>query len=244
MTGASEERVPASLEENVASSVCELLGRRHSRTPFHGLHHLFFVRDIATIASEELGAKTNLVRTAAMVHDLNYLFAREGGEEEAKVLRRTILTKAGAPKGIRDEIERVVWEASSSRRCEAISLEAKALSDGDTAFKALPVVPLMSVLYLLETGKSIEGLSQKVVKDQMKPMDDGVYFYSKSVAGDFLKMGIANLEMWNRVDQFLKTDLAGPLVSSLDESVDALRLWWLEGPGRPAGNSDEIIRGS
>jgi uncharacterized protein len=78
-----------------------------------------------------------------------------------------------------------------------ISLEAQALSDADTLFKALPITPVMLAhRYLDENRISLRALATKIVGEQRGRYDDGFYFYSPQAAASYSRWALANLELW------------------------------------------------
>src|SRR4051812_4109051 len=137
----------------VAQAVQRLCARYAASLPFHGWHHVSFVRAKAVEFADLNGSDAAVVETAALVHDVNYLVRRNSPASTGRELRQTILDGAGVRAEVAGWIEDVVVEAEMAPRHAHISLEAQALSDADTLFKALPVTPVvLAHRYLAENG--------------------------------------------------------------------------------------------
>jgi uncharacterized protein len=173
---------------------------RNSDVPYHGWHHVTFVSAKAIEFARELGADGNVVEVAALVHDLNYLVDPKTSASGGATIRRSILVNAGISDHQVGIIEQVVIEAEMSSRGADIVPEAKALSDADTLFKALPLTPvLLAPLYMKETGRSIRELAAKIVDEQTPLYKKGIYFYSASARQRYTAWGGANLELWRQI---------------------------------------------
>jgi uncharacterized protein len=105
----------------------------------------------------------------------------------------------GLDSGFAARVEEIIQEARTSRRHARISPEAMALSDGDTAFKALPTTPLMAADYMRETESSLRALARKIVDEQAPLNRQGIYFYSESARQAYGAWGSENLALWTRV---------------------------------------------
>jgi uncharacterized protein len=208
--------VPPSAIATVDAQVRRLCDRHAARLPFHGYHHVSFVRAKAVEFAECNGANVGVVETAALVHDLNYLVRRNSMASAGRELRLELLAKAGIDRATARWIDRVVIEAEMATRHREISLEAQALSDADTLFKALPVTPVvLAHRYLDENGVSLRELAEKIVGEQQGVHDDGYYFYNAEAAATYAKWAAANLALW----QCIKESLDDPTVEQLLAAV-------------------------
>jgi uncharacterized protein len=179
--------------------VRELYRKHAAAVPYHGWHHVDFVVQRASVFLVDLDADETLTLAAAYVHDLNYLVAGDSVESAGTELRKDVLARAGFDENAIKRIESIVIAASTSHRDAVISQEAMALSDADTAYKALPIAPLMTVHYVTETGRSVRELAQKIVSEQ-GPLDEGgIYFYSTRARREYGAWADANLRLWKRV---------------------------------------------
>ena len=193
------------------------LCRRHAdRLPFHGWHHVSFVRAKAVEFAQLNGSNVAVVETAALVHDVNYIVARNSSAAAGRRLRMEILATAGVAKPVAVWIDRIVREAEMAVRHREISLEAQALSDADTLFKALPVTPVvLAHRYLTENGVSLRELADKIVSEQQDVHDDGYYFYNPEAAATYSRWAAANLQLW----QCIRESLDDPTVEQLLAAV-------------------------
>ena len=147
--------------------------------PFHGWHHIFFVRKQALRFCAELKADPFLVEIAALVHDLNYVAKTDSGVAGGKDLRTTILQTCGLDQEIIGKIEDIVCYGDISTRDSDISPEAQALSDGDTLFKTLPITPILFArLFMEEKNTKLEKMARRIVEIQRPLFDQELYFYS------------------------------------------------------------------
>jgi uncharacterized protein len=150
------------------------------------------------------------------VHDVNYIVARNSSAAAGRRLRLDILRKAGIGGPVADRIEGIVREAEMCARHRHISLEAQALSDADTLFKALPVTPVvLAHRYLAENGVSLRELANKIVGEQQDVHDDGYYFYNSDAAATYSRWAATNLQLW----QCIKESLDDPTVERLLNAV-------------------------
>jgi uncharacterized protein len=193
--------------EMLENLVREVYQDSRDKVPYHGWHHVSYVVKKAASFSAELDANVELVIAASLVHDLNYV-ASGSSDETGATLRQWVLTSAGFDTQSMTLIKGIVMDASTSRRNGNISNEAKALSDGDTAYKALPVAPLLSLLYIRETGSKLKELAEKIVREQGPLMEHGIYFYSRQAHAEHINDALANLSLWRRVlDSFANEDI-------------------------------------
>ncbi len=220
--------VPAQVGDALLRAVRRLYARHESRLPFHGWHHIRFVRDKAMEFAAKNGSDVGFVGIAALVHDVNYVVNRNSDVAAGRQLRADLLTDAGASPDLVRRVERVVREADMSSRDDSISPEAQALSDADTLFKALPITPVvLAHRYLKETGVSLRALATKIVTDQQRAYDRGFYFYNPEAASSYSTWVAANLTLWKCILE----SLDDPIVDGLMRAIDAL-------PAQPAGLVD------
>lgn len=201
---------------DVERRVWELCTRFAPNLQFHGWHHVSFVRDKAVHFAERNGSDVDVVHVAALVHDVNYVVRRNSSAHEGSGLRQEILADAGVDLDTARWIDRIVDEAEMRTRHRGISLEAQALSDADTLFKALPVTPVvLAHKYLQENGITLGELAHKIVDEQQGKQDDGYYFYDAEAAATYTRWVTANLELW----QCIVESLDDPCVTDLLEAV-------------------------
>ncbi|HEY3611489.1 MAG TPA: HD family phosphohydrolase [Pseudonocardiaceae bacterium] len=199
----------------VARRVRELC-QRAGDLPFHGWHHVSFVRDKGARFAAANGADVSVVATAALVHDLNYLVRRNSPAAAGGTLRLAILVEAGVTADTARWVDEIVVEAEMATRHRHISLEAQALSDADTLFKALPVTPVMLAhRYLSENGVSLRELATKIVGEQRGVHDAGFYFYSREAAAAYSHWASANLELWQCVVEALDDPSVNELLAAI-----------------------------
>jgi uncharacterized protein len=200
----------------VERQVQRLCRQYADRLQFHGWHHITFVRAKAVEFAEANGSAVGVVETAALVHDVNYIVARNSTAAAGRRLRLEILATAGVARPVAMWVERIVREAEMAVRHREISLEAQALSDADTLFKALPVTPVvLSHRYLTENGISLRELADKIIGEQQVAHDDGYYFYNPEAAATYSRWAAANLQLW----QCIKESLDDPTVEQLLDAV-------------------------
>jgi len=208
--------VPRTAIDAVEHQVRDLCQRFADRLPFHGWHHVSFVRAKSAEFAQVNGSDVAVVETAALVHDVNYIVHRNSSATAGLRLRMEILAKAGVARPVARWIDRIVREAEMAVRHREISLEAQALSDGDTLFKALPVTPVvLAHRYLAETGVTLRELADKIVSEQQNVHDDGYYFYNPDAAATYNRWAATNLQLW----QCIKESLDDPTVEQLLDSV-------------------------
>ncbi len=174
---------------------------------FHGWHHIKFVTSKSVVFAKELGANAFLVQSSALVHDLNYIVESNSKPEAGKDLRGELLAKSGySPEEIA-EIEKIILEECTTNRHSSISLEAKALSDADTLFKALPVTPILfASKYIEENNVDIARLAHKICEEQNHLMESGIYFYTDKAKQTYLNWAKVNLQLWGNVEECLKDE--------------------------------------
>jgi len=212
----SVRRVPRAAVDAVERRVRRLCQRYAQKLQFHGWHHVSFVRAKAIEFAEENGSDVAVVETAALVHDLNYIVRRNSAAGAGRRLRLDVLGWAGVTEPVADWIDQIVREAEMAVRHRDISLEAQALSDADTLFKALPVTPVvLAHRYLAENGVSLRELADKIVREQQNVHDGGYYFYNHDAAATYSRWAATNLQLW----QCIKESLDDPTVERLLNAV-------------------------
>jgi uncharacterized protein len=210
--------VSCEVTARVARRVHELCGQADGSLPFHGWHHVSFVRTKGARFASANGSDVGFVETAALVHDLNYLVRPNSPASAGRALRMRILAECGVPAVTARRIDAVVIEAEMANRHRDISLPAQALSDADTLFKALPVTPVvLAHRYLVENGVSLRELATKIVGEQQGKHDAGFYFYSREAADAYSHWASANLGLW----QCIVEALDDPSVTELLEEISA-----------------------
>jgi len=215
VTDASSTLARASIDA-VNGHVHQLCQMHAKQLPFHGWHHVSFVRAKAVEFAGANGSDAGLVEVAALVHDLNYIVAPNSPASAGRRLRLQILAMAqvGQPEAAR--VDEIVREAEMAHRHRHISLEAQALSDADTLFKALPVTPVMLAhRYLAENGVSLRELANKIVTEQQDVHDEGYYFYNPEAAVTYSRWAEANLQLW----RCIRESLDDPTVEQLMRAV-------------------------
>lgn len=194
-----EEQVNA-LEEHLK----ELYFAKKGELLFHGWHHIFFVQKKAVVFAQANGADKLLVRTAALVHDLNYLAEKNSSASKGKGLREGILSELGFDKEDIDVVEQIILEAHTADRGATVSKEVAALSDADTLFKAIPLVPvLFASNYLQQNKTSIEELADKIVSEQQPLMEQDIYFYTAQAKKQYSLWAKTNVQLWINIQESL-----------------------------------------
>ena len=194
----------------------EKLYLKNSRTlQFHGWSHIQFVSENAAEFAKSVGANVFLTQSAALVHDLNYIVKANSEASKGAGLREQVLTQSGYSKEEITKIEKIIVESDNQTRDETISLEAKCLSDGDNAFKALPITPLMTGIYLSETKASLKDLAIKIVSEQKPLFDRGIYFYTDQAKSLYLEGATVNLKLW----ELISRSLEDPKIKTLTDAI-------------------------
>jgi uncharacterized protein len=205
--------------DQVERRVRRLCQRFAANLPFHGWHHVHFVRTKARAFAAANGSDPAVVETAALVHDLNYIVSRNSAAAAGRDLRMGILARAGVAQEVAEWIDEIVDEAEMRTRHRDISPAAQALSDADTLFKALPVTPVvLAHRYLSENGVSLGELAHKIVGEQSGPHDEGFYFYSADAKAMYSRWATANLELWQCVVEALDDPSVGELLDAVQPS--------------------------
>lgn len=187
------------------SSLRELYKRHQKELLFHGWHHITFVRIKAKFFAENIGADAFIVESAALVHDLNYIVRSNSEPSEGKVLREGVLNSAQYTPEEIVQIEKIIIESHTATRSEQISEEGKALSDGDTLFKALPITAVyFTGKYLTENKVNIMELADKIINEQVPLVEKGIYFYTDFAKQNYMKWVKTNIELWKNIRECLR----------------------------------------
>ena len=220
IVGGDTSTVPAAAVAEVERRVRQLCTRYADRLPFHGWHHVAFVRRKAVQFAANNGSDGAVVEVAALVHDLNYLIRRNSAAAAGRRLRMAVLAGAGIVGTVAHWVDEVVNEAEMRHRHRDISLEAQALSDADTLFKALPTTPVvLAHRYLAENGISLRTLATKIVGEQRSKYDDGYYFYNQHAAATYSRWALANLELWRCILEALDDPTVEELLDATEPAV-------------------------
>lgn len=178
----------------------------HEHLPFHGWHHINFVYKKSVLFARELGANILMTQSSALVHDLNYL-SKKGIYTKAiagKDLRHSILDECALPADTISQVESIVNSAELGSAHDIMSLEAKALSDADTLFKALPVTPvLFASAFIKENNYDIRRLAKMIVENQEKLIEEDRYFHSDMAKHEYMRWAQSNLTLWREVNESL-----------------------------------------
>jgi uncharacterized protein len=198
----------------LAANLEGLYRRHHKDMLFHGWHHIYFVAKKAVYFAKEYDINREIVEAAALTHDLNYLVAANSKPEKGKALRVQYLQDAGFSISETQAIDDLVMEGDIATRHANISDAAKALSDADTLFKALPVTPIIFARgFTIENKIDIRKLADKVVGDQKPLMDKGIYFYTDIAKEKYLEWAATNLKMWENVRSALDDEDVDEMLS-------------------------------
>lgn len=200
-----------------------LYKERSAELLFHGWHHISFVCAKAGVFAAEVGADVFLVRSAALVHDINYLVRKNSNPEEGKELRQKLLAEASYTPEEIDRIEGIVMEEHTETRDANISIEGQTLSDADTLFKALPITPIIfASKYIEENEIDIARLAEKICSEQNRLIESGIYFYTAKAKELYLDWAKVNLSLWNNVQDCLKDEDVKKMLET-SRSLGALR---------------------
>jgi uncharacterized protein len=224
MPEADAATLPAAVTRPLDARVAELENEVHDlyqtaqgHLPFHGWHHIDFVKKKAIQFARERKANSQLVAAASLVHDLNYLVRSNSEPEDGRSLRQRLLRNAGFRRTEIERVEEIVNEAHTATRSEHISPEGSALSDADTLFKALPVTPVVfSHLYLTENGVGLRDLAEKIVGEQEPLIEKNIYFYDSTVRDRYIPWAKANMKLWQQIMASLDDDDVVNLLTEVD----------------------------
>lgn len=163
------------------NEIKELYLNNKDRLLFHGWHHINFVLNKSGKFADSVKADSLLVKTAALLHDINYIAfpGRESEPYEVIQWRSQILTKHGFDKSFIERVEKIINEAHTRLRNENISPEGAALSDADALFKVMPITPfLFSAKYIAQNNVNVFKWAKKIVDEQRPLIEKGIYFYT------------------------------------------------------------------
>ena len=210
-------RQPDSRVQELEDAVRDLYLAAQDHLPFHGWHHIDFVKKKAVQFARERKANSLLVAAASLVHDLNYVVRSNSEPEDGRSLRQRFLRKAGFRRTEIEHIEKIINEAHTATRSECISPEGSALSDADTLFKALPVTPVVfSHLYLTENGIGLRDLAEKIVGEQEPLIEKNIYFYDSSVRDRYIPWADENMRLWQQIMASLEDVDVKDLLAEVD----------------------------
>jgi uncharacterized protein len=178
----------------------ELYEREARRIPFHGWHHVDFVRRKSVEVAREIGADLLVVEPAALTHDLNRIVDPLSSPKDGEPLRRGLLEKAGYSG---TQISKIEHTVCIDHR-DTLTIEQQALSDGDTIFQALPVTPLLFThLSLRESNISFEEVSKMIAGRVERMSAEGRYFYTEYARKKYGEWAARDLLLWRQVRESL-----------------------------------------
>lgn len=182
------------------------LPENQSKLLFHGWHHIKFVYDKTIEFATELKADIEISASAALLHDLNYIYSDKLEPEAAAAQIKKFLMDSGYSDQIADSIVAIIEDSHLGyRKDRNLSEESKALADADTLFKALPTTPILFASKFITQNKyDIEKLANKVVGEQKPLMEQNTYFYTKLANDRYLNWAKINLELWSNVLEALQ----------------------------------------
>ena len=211
---------PDSRVEELETAVRKLYKSAKDHLPFHGWHHIYFVKKKAVQFARERQANPLLVAAASLVHDLNYVVRSNSEPEDGRTLRHRYLRNAGFESEEIDRVEEIINEAHTATRSESISPEGSALSDADTLFKALPVTPVVfSHLYLAENGIGLRDLAKKILGEQEPLIEKNIYFYDPAVRDQYIPWAEANMKLWQAIMKALDDEDVVELLSEVNVKI-------------------------
>ncbi|EKE00025.1 MAG: hypothetical protein ACD_22C00106G0019 [uncultured bacterium] len=186
---------------------------------FHGWHHIEFVHDKAVEFAVELGARQEIVASAGLLHDLNYIFSDKLEPEAANLQIQEYLAKAGYDKTTQKEISRLIEDSHLGyRKDRELSNESKALADADTLFKALPTTPILFASKFITQNKyNIQKLATKIVDEQKPLMKADSYFYTEIAKKRYLEWAKINLALWENVLEALDDPAIRKMLETANE---------------------------
>ena len=182
------------------------LYQKHKETLlFHGWHHINFVTKKAAQFAVFIDTNVEIVESAALVHDINYIVAPNSEPEAGKDFRAEILSKSGFNQREIDLIENTINESHTSTRTAVISDLGKALSDADSLFKAIPITPIFfSSKYIAENNTDMVKLASKITKEQRPLIDEDIFFYIPEVKALYNNWARVNIELWENMQVALE----------------------------------------
>jgi uncharacterized protein len=177
------------------------LPQNKSKLLFHGWHHIQFVYRKAVEFAIFLNCDVEKVAVASLLHDLNYIFSDKLEPEAAKTQIITYITKVGYEDTFAEDVANLIQDAHLAYRgSRELSNEAKALSDADTLFKALPTTPILfASKFIIQNKYDISKLGHKIIEEQKPLIDSDKYFYTELAKQKYLKWAKTNLDLWENV---------------------------------------------
>ncbi|MCX6808036.1 MAG: HD family phosphohydrolase [Patescibacteria group bacterium] len=193
------------------------LYKKHDKSLlFHGWHHIVFVRKKALKFASLIDADKLIVEAAALTHDLNHIIKSGSNPEIGMTLRKEFLSKAGFANEEINKIEHVIMEADIRIRNEKITPEGMALSDADTLFKCLPIMPIFfTSKYIAENKADIYKLARKIISEQEPLIKKGIYFYTDYAKKKYSDWAKCNLQLWKNVIDALEDDEIKEVMKSI-----------------------------
>ncbi|GAB4144412.1 MAG: HD family phosphohydrolase [Patescibacteria group bacterium] len=190
--------------QHLRLNIEQLYAHHNKDLLFHGWHHIYFVTQKALEFAKSIQANEFIVESAALTHDLNYIVKPFSEPEDATELRTEILLEAGYTAEEINQVESAIMSAHTANRGATLTIEAQALSDGDTMFKAVPTtLPLFTSKFLIQNKVDLQKLTDKILTEQIPLMDQGIYFYTELAKTKYLKWAQDNLEIWKNMRQAL-----------------------------------------
>jgi uncharacterized protein len=191
--------------EQLRKKLKDLYHEKSKELLFHGWHHIVFVTKKSLEFAKDLNADKHLTQSAALVHDLNYMLKKYSIPEIADEYSKEILGECNYSDDEIKKINQIIKEEEISSRDENISNEAKALSDADTLFKALPTTPIIfTSCYIKENNIELKRLAQDIIEQQKPLIENGIYFYSKTAKEKYLKYAKTHLLLWEHMSEVLE----------------------------------------
>lgn len=185
--------------------VFELYTQHKKTLLFHGWHHINFVTNKAREFAILINTNVEIVESAALVHDINYIVELNSDPIAGQKLRSELLSEVGFDEIEVNRIEDIINESHTASRTVHISNEGKALSDADTLFKAIPTTPIFfSSKYVLENNINISKLANKIVTEQRPLIDQDIYFYIPEVKAKYNSWALSAIELWENMIEALQ----------------------------------------
>ncbi|MDT0169453.1 HD domain-containing protein [Pseudarthrobacter sp. BRE9] len=213
MDAAARPEIPLS---RLRRAIFKLLTSHSDDIPYHGWPHVRFVADHGARLAAAVGADSDLVAAAGLVHDLNYLVRPGSQVKEGITLMRKYLRDAGYNSSQMDRVTSIVLEADLATRGPIVSSEVACLSDADSLFKVLPVTPvLLARDYLKENHVSLKELAESIIGEQASRLEEGYYFYTDEAKDLYDGLARQSIIMWNSILESLENDEVSLLVEDI-----------------------------
>jgi len=78
---------------------------------------------------------------------------------------------------------------------------------------------VFSHLYLAENGIGLRELAQKIVKEQLPLMEEGIYFYDPAVRERYIPWAEANMRLWQQIMDSLDDPDIVDLLREIDVKI-------------------------